>query len=93
MHLPAKSLGKQQAQALGDHFGAQIREVARSGRVSLHCSSMARAMQTVHPLAEALALEVQVLPDVVEIYGFFQKEGGQMAPKVRAELLPSSAPM
>ena len=80
---PLSALGEAQAKALGEHFGAQIEKTAQAGRVSLFCSSMTRAMQTIQPLAERLGLPVQVLPDLVELWGFFMMEDGVMVPKAR----------
>eukprot|EP00966_Prymnesium_polylepis_P056319 1303113-Prymnesium_polylepis.1 len=42
---------------------------------------MTRAMQTIQPLARRVALPVTVDPEVIEVFGFFQKESGVLTPK------------
>eukprot|EP00908_Phaeocystis_cordata_P025520 Transcript_7971.p1 GENE.Transcript_7971~~Transcript_7971.p1 ORF type:complete len:361 (-),score=103.20 Transcript_7971:100-1068(-) len=75
------SLGERQAAALARHVGAQLRQCAAQGRITMVCSSMARAMQTAEPLSKAIGVAPTVRPDLVERCAFFSVDsaGTQIA--------------
>eukprot|EP00931_Biecheleriopsis_adriatica_P086915 TRINITY_DN61469_c0_g1_i1.p1 TRINITY_DN61469_c0_g1~~TRINITY_DN61469_c0_g1_i1.p1 ORF type:complete len:328 (-),score=56.47 TRINITY_DN61469_c0_g1_i1:56-1039(-) len=75
---PLSPLGVKQAQLLGEHLGAQLRRCRSS--ITLYCSSMTRACQTVQPLAKKLMLQPIVHPDLYEIKGFFSDQGSVQGP-------------
>ena len=62
-------LGEKQAEALGEALAEQLKGCSD---VSLACSGMSRAMQTIQPLSKKLNLQVSVLPDVHEVGGMYK---------------------
>lgn len=76
--------GQTQAQLLGRHLGAQL--LGAQGRVSLMCSSMTRALQTSRPLARVLRLRPAVVPELLEVRGFYDSTGKEVHGMSRSQI-------
>ncbi len=84
VHLNEK--GRQQAQAVAERLkGAPLK--------AIFSSPLERAVETAQPLAEALKLEIQVCPDLVETdYGEWQDQSVKKLGRTKSWKIVQSAP-
>mmetsp|Transcript_60555 Transcript_60555/g.112396 ORF Transcript_60555/g.112396 Transcript_60555/m.112396 type:complete len:314 (+) Transcript_60555:45-986(+) len=81
---PLSALGVQQANLLGKSLSAQLE--GQRENVSVFCSSMTRALQTVQPLSKELRVKTVVHPDVHEAKGFYDTSGKVVTGMSRAAI-------